>query len=328
MGYRQRVARYDAEFLPGFTAAALKIRSRELRGKYIRECLCEEALELHCSSAEPTFMWRLEPIAKSTFAVPQPMVKTNITAVLRRELARRTWRQEPVAFGLESDPYQWPEGHYQLMPGMIGALVHSGTPFFIQTTETLLYRDLPLLASAGSEVGIGIQISISTIDEVLLQIIDFDSPVFLEKIQLISAINDAGLLCKVVIDPVIPYLTDQRNFLQLLIAKVAAAGAQGIDILPLRLNDQVRAWFMPWLAGRHPALLRRYRKLYSNSENVRADYLPWLDAQLLPILGECAPIERCLPGLTFDKLIAKHAEKKHKNSTTAIIEVKKYPTLF
>jgi len=63
----------------------------------------------------------------------QIVVKTNLVDVLRRELARSSWEREHVALGTNTDPYQRAEGRYRLMPGVIGALADSGTPFSILT---------------------------------------------------------------------------------------------------------------------------------------------------------------------------------------------------
>src|SRR4051794_29100706 len=67
----------------------------------------------------------------------QIVVKTNVAEVLRRELARASWRREHVALGTNTDPYQRAEGRYRLMPGIIDALAGSGTPFSILTKGTL-----------------------------------------------------------------------------------------------------------------------------------------------------------------------------------------------
>ena len=50
------------------------------------------------------------------------MVKVNVPEVLRAELARPSWKREHVAMGTNTDPYQWVEGRYRLMPGIWEAL--------------------------------------------------------------------------------------------------------------------------------------------------------------------------------------------------------------
>ena len=40
------------------------------------------------------------------------MVKVNVPELLRAELSKSTWKRELVAFGTNTDPYQWGEGRY------------------------------------------------------------------------------------------------------------------------------------------------------------------------------------------------------------------------
>lgn len=69
-----------------------------------------------------------------------------------------------AALGTNTDPYQRAEGRYALMPGILGALAASGTPFSILTKGTLLRRDLPLISDAASTVGAGVAISLAVLD--------------------------------------------------------------------------------------------------------------------------------------------------------------------
>ena len=97
------------------------------------------------------------------------MVKTNVAEVLRRELRRKSWQRETVALGTNTDPYQRAEGRYALMPGIIGALADSGTPFSILTKGTLLRRDLPLVAAAAKHVDVGVAVSLAVGDPLVAQ---------------------------------------------------------------------------------------------------------------------------------------------------------------
>ncbi|HYI35465.1 MAG TPA: hypothetical protein VEX39_02585, partial [Thermoleophilaceae bacterium] len=70
------------------------------------------------------------------------VVKVNVPEVLRRELARPSWKGEHVALGTNTDPYQWVEGRYRLMPEIWRALADSGTPASVLTKSPLLLRDV------------------------------------------------------------------------------------------------------------------------------------------------------------------------------------------
>ena len=50
------------------------------------------------------------------------VVKVNVPELLRAELARPSWKRELVALGTNTDPYQWVESRYRMMPEILEAL--------------------------------------------------------------------------------------------------------------------------------------------------------------------------------------------------------------
>jgi hypothetical protein len=128
----------------------------------------------------------------------QVVVKTNVAEVLRRELRRPSWQRETVALGTNTDPYQRAEGRYALMPGIIGALADSGTPFSILTKGTLLRRDLPLITEAARRVDVSVAVSLAVGDPELHKDVEPGTPSPQARLGLISAIRDAGLGCHAV----------------------------------------------------------------------------------------------------------------------------------
>ncbi|MGH3586115.1 MAG: Rv2578c family radical SAM protein, partial [Pseudonocardia sp.] len=115
----------------------------------------------------------------------QVVVKMNVDTLLRAELAKPSWRREPVALGTNTDPYQRAEGRYRLMPGIIGALADSGTPFSILTKGTLLRRDLPLIAEAAQRVEVGLGVSLAFADEELQQSVEPGTPTPRARLDLV-----------------------------------------------------------------------------------------------------------------------------------------------
>jgi DNA repair photolyase len=215
----------------------------------------------------------------------QIVVKTNVVEVLRRELARPSWKREHVALGTNTDPYQRAEGRYRLMPGVIDALTRSGTPFSILTKGTLARRDVPQLAAASRDVPIGMGVSMAIWDDVLHGALEPGVPTPRARLDLVKAITDAGLPCGVFLAPVLPGLTDQREHLEAAISAIAAAGATGVTVLPLHLRPGAREWFTTWLAREHPGLVGRYKQLYGRGAYVPAEYRSWLAGRVAPILA-------------------------------------------
>jgi len=200
------------------------------------------------------------------------VVKTNVAAVLRRELQRPSWQRDTIALGTNTDPYQRAEGRYELMPGIIAALADSGTPFSILTKGTLLRRDLPLLSAAATSVPISLAISLAVAHPELHRDVEPGTPSPQARLALISSIRAAGFDCHVMVAPVLPYLTDSVDHLDLLLGQVAEAGATSTTVFGLHLRGSTRGWFMAWLARSHPELVGPYRELYRRGAYLPADY--------------------------------------------------------
>ena len=297
----------DDGALPGLERSGLvrTVRTPEFEGITFHEVLCKSALNKVPEGAKVPFTWTINPMRGCAhactycFARPtheyldldsgrdfdsQIVVKTNVAAVLRRELARRSWRREPVALGTNTDPYQRAEGRYRLMPGIIGALTDSGTPFSILTKGTLLKRDLPLLRSAAERVDVGVAVSLAIGDEELRKSVEHGTPSARARLDLIRAATDSGFAVTVLVAPVLPYLTDSVQHLDSLLAAIADAGAARVTAFPLHLRGSTRGWFLSWLAAEHPALVRKYRQLYGHRAYVTPEYRSWLQKRIEPLV--------------------------------------------
>ncbi|NMR20139.1 Rv2578c family radical SAM protein [Cellulomonas fimi] len=294
--------------LPGLQLAGLvrSVRTPEFAGVTFHEVACKSALNKVPESSSMPFRWTVNPsrgcLHACTYCYARPtheyldlgagrdfetqiVVKTNVVEVLRVELARAGWRREHVALGTNTDPYQRLEGRYRLMPGIIEALAASGTPFSILTKGTLLRRDLPLLAEAARAVPVGIGVSLAVLEHDLQQSIEPGTPTAKARLELVRAVREAGLPCGAFVAPVIPWLTDTEEHLEALLGELAAAGATGATVLPMHLRGSVKPWFFQWLAGEHPELVARYRRLYGHGAYVPTEYKDWLWARVRPLLS-------------------------------------------
>ncbi|MFJ5955819.1 Rv2578c family radical SAM protein [Paenarthrobacter sp. NPDC092416] len=206
----------------------------------------------------------------------QVVVKINAAEVLRKELAKPSWERHQVALGTNTDPYQRAEGRYALMPGIIGALADSGTPFSILTKGTLLARDIPLLKHAATQVPVDLGISLAMTNQDLAAIIEPGTPSPRARLKLISRLRDAGLGCGVMAMPILPWLTDSDEALDALFSALTEAGATGVTAGALYLKPGTREWFMKWLAAHQPELLGKYRRLYGQGSYASKEYRTWL----------------------------------------------------
>ena len=215
----------------------------------------------------------------------QIVVKVNVARVLERELARTSWRREHVAMGTNTDPYQRAEGRYRLMPGVIGALGRSGTPFSILTKGTVLTRDLPDLTAAAGDVPVGVGVSIALVDRALQSHLEPGTPSPAARLEMVRRITDAGLTCGVMVAPVLPLLTDSDEALDAVLGEVAAAGASGATVIALHLRPGTREWFLRWLVREYPDLVPRYERLYRRGAYADKEYRTALGRRVAPLLA-------------------------------------------
>jgi DNA repair photolyase len=303
------VARAEADgALPGLERLGLvrSVRVPKFDGITFHEVLCKSALNKVPEASNLPFRYTVNAYrgcshaCRYCFARPtheyldfdsgndfdrELVVKTNVAEVLRRELFRRSWTRDAVALGTNTDPYQRAEGRYALMPGIIAALTDSGTPFSILTKGTLLRRDLPLIVDAGARVGVSVAVSLAMLDPDLHRSVEPGTPTPAARLELISAITQAGLDCHVMVAPVLPYLTDSEAHLEALLSRIAAAGATSVTVFGLHLRGATRGWFLAWLGSTYPDLLPRYRELYGRGAYLGPEYRERLRNRVAPLVA-------------------------------------------
>jgi DNA repair photolyase len=218
----------------------------------------------HNCFARPTHAYlNLDPLGDFERTI---VVKTNVAQVLRREVARRSWKGEHVAMGTNTDPYQRAEGRYRLMPGIIGALAEGRTPFSILTKGTLITRDIDVLRDAARHVPVAAAMTVGMLDDTVWRETEPGTPPPQARLSAVGRLNDAGIPTGVMLAPIMPGLNDDREQLAALVDAIAAAGATHITPIVLHLRPRVKEVFWPWLEEFHPELVDRYRALYRGAQ--------------------------------------------------------------
>ncbi len=208
------------------------------------------------------------------------VVKVNAGELLRRELAMPRWRGEPIAMGTNVDCYQRAEGRYALMPPILETLRDFANPFSILTKGTLILRDLPLLRQAAEVTQVELAVSVGFLDKTLWRSVEPGTPSPERRLEVVTALTEAGLSCEVLLAPILPGLTDSDEQLEHTIRAIAQAGASRVIPLVLHLRPGAREWYRTWLAREHPHLLPRYRQLYGRGSYAEASYQRNLTAKV------------------------------------------------
>lgn len=190
------------------------------------------------------------------------IVKVNAPEKLRAELARRSWGREHVALGTNTDPYQWVEGRYRLMPGIWEALRDAANPCSILTKSPLLLRDLPLMKEIAARTDFSAALSIPTVDEKAWRATEPHTPNPRARLEAVAALTRAGIRTGVLVAPLMPGINDAPEQVAPILEQASEAGASYITGIALHLRGDVRGLFFDWLRDNRPDLVARYKRLY------------------------------------------------------------------
>jgi DNA repair photolyase len=217
------------------------------------------------------------------------VVKVNVPEVARAELMRPSWKREHVALGTNTDPYQWVEGRYRLMPGIWEAMRDSHTPSSVLTKSPLLLRDIELMKEMHAAAGFAANLSIPTLDERAWRASEPHTPHPRKRIEAVAELNRQGVPCGVLIAPLMPGINDAPEQVEEILELCGEAGAVNIGGICLNLRGEVRQIFMEWLASYRPDLIPRYERLYA-----RGAYAPQAERDRISALAR--PRGRTTPG--------------------------------
>jgi DNA repair photolyase len=188
------------------------------------------------------------------------VVKVNTPEVARAELMRPRWTREHVALGTNTDPYQWVEKKYELLPGVWEAMRDSRTPCSVLTKSPLLLRDIELFKQIPSFAA---NLSIPTLDEKAWRASEPHTPHPRKRIEAVAELNRAGIPTGVLIAPLMPGINDSPKQVEEILELCAEAGAVSIGGICLHLRGEVRDIVMDWLRSYRPDLVPRYESLYA-----------------------------------------------------------------
>src|SRR5690242_4234256 len=254
-----RIENEDEHRLPGYRDPAVVRRFDAPEALDIRfyEVHAKSALNHVPKASRMPFRWTINPYRGCThacrycFARPthtyldfnadrdferEIVVKVNVPEVLRKELAKPSWRSEHVALGTNTDPYQWVEGRYKLMPGIWEAFRDFRNPCSVLTKSPLLLRDMPLLREIGEVAPISANFSVPTLDEKAWRATEPHTPNPRARLEAVAELNRAGIPTGVLIAPLMPGINDAPEQVEKLIEMATEANATyiGGQVLFLR----------------------------------------------------------------------------------------------
>ncbi|MGB7587099.1 MAG: radical SAM protein [Solirubrobacterales bacterium] len=282
----QRVDKADGDLrLPGIEDSTVvrTFDAPEAMGIRFHEVSARSALN-HVPGGRYGFNWTINPFRGCTHACVfcfarkshtflgfdagrdferEIVVKVNVPELLRVELRRPSWGRELVALGTNTDPYQWAESRYRLMPEILAALEEADTPVSVLTKSPLVLRDIDLYERMAKRLPVSVNLSVPTLDESAWRATEPHTPSPRARLEAVAELRRRGIESGVLIAPLMPGINDSPEQVQPIVDLAREAGASFLGGVALHLRDEVRDVFFGWLEAKRPDLLPRYEQLYS-----------------------------------------------------------------
>jgi DNA repair photolyase len=212
-------------------------------------------------------------------------VKQHAAQLLRQEL-HKVKKDESIALGTATDPYQPAERRYEVTRGILEEFArHRGLELGIVTKSNVVVRDLDLLCDIGKHNKVSVHVTITTLNTDLARILEPRAPRPDLRLDAVRALSAAGVRVGLSCSPVVPGITDAPADLEALIRAASETGADYIFANALFLKPCSAAVFLPFLDENFPHLAENYRQRYQDRAFLPPSYTKRL-SQLIAKLRE------------------------------------------
>ena len=196
------------------------------------------------------------------------LMKQNAADLLRQELAKKNYRCAPIALGMNTDAYQPIEREYQLTRQIIQVLAEAKHPFTLVTKSALVERDLDLIGPMAEQGLVSIWLTITTLDRQVARRLEPRAAAPERRLQTLARLAEAGVPCGVMVEPVIPALTD--HMLEQIIEAAYQQGVRRAGYVFLRLPLEIHELFEQWLQQYFPLKAQHVMSLIRQSRGGKA----------------------------------------------------------
>jgi DNA repair photolyase len=215
------------------------------------------------------------------------LIKTDVAERLARTLDASKLGDDSLVIGTATDPYQPAERVYRLTRKVLEVLTgFHGLRIGIISKSPLVTRDIDVLQRLSARNDVTINVSIATLDPRLARRLELRSPVPSARIRALARLSAARIHAGLLLAPIVPGVTDDREGLFRLMSAAKEAGARYVIGSALRLGPAARHRFLPHLAQEFPELAERYRNHYGNREGVTREYQEALTRRLARLQRE------------------------------------------
>ena len=196
-----------------------------------------------------------------------PKGKENALTILEQELSKRR-DKGVVGIGSMSDTYNPNEIKYEQTRGALKLISKYNFGVSIDTKSDLILRDLDLLKEINSKNNVIIKFTITTPYDELSKIIEPHVCVSSKRLEAIKVLSDNGIFVGIMMNPVLPFITDKEEDIKRLVKLAHDYGAKFIQtFMGMTLRENQRDYYFEQLDKHFKGLKEKYIKYYKESYN-------------------------------------------------------------
>jgi len=145
-------------------------------------------------------------------------------------------------------------------------------PTGIVTKGPLVVRDIDVLRRLDAKADLTVYFSVPCVDEEVVRRTDPGTAPPRQRLRALRMLRDAGIDAAVLCMPVLPGITDSEESLDRAAKAASEAGATAFRHRPLKIDHEIRDYYIQFLAAEFPTLVPRYEALYGNNVHPGKDY--------------------------------------------------------
>ena len=196
-----------------------------------------------------------------------PKLKENALLILENELSKKR-DHGVVGIGSMSDTYNPLELKYEQTRKALKLLSKYNFGVSIDTKSDLILRDLDLLKEINSKNNVIIKFTITTPNDDLSKIIEPNVCISSKRFEAIKELSDNGIFTGIMMNPVLPFITDNIEDIKLLVKKAYESGAKFIQTyMGMTLRENQRDYYYEMLDKHFKGLREKYIKYYGERYN-------------------------------------------------------------
>ncbi len=203
--------------------------------------------------------------------------KENALYILEKELTKKR-EKGVIGIGAMSDTYNPNELKYEQTRKALKLISKYGFGISIDTKSDLILRDIDLLKEINSKNNVIIKFTITTPNDKLSKIIEPNVCASSKRLQAIKKLSDSGIFTGIMMNPVLPFITDKEEDIKELVKLASKFGAKFIHTymgMTLRENQRdyyfhkldqhfigLKEKYIQYYKGRYNCVTPNYKKLY------------------------------------------------------------------